>query len=702
MRFPIRRKIFLLTALLSIAFIVVSVVTSSLIYNARMRASVMDQCEKSTKRLAEDIEQTKDGFLTKYKDKLLVKYENNYEDILKYSSDVTYSFEEKKEFFDELVSDLFPPKGAFGVTYEMIEFKNDYEDTLRSLDLIASSEGMIGGFIAFEDPERDNLVFMLDSTSNVSYQYNFPCSIERIVDQGIIDTIESGGIKKIESDDAFYCYAPIHDSDGNVVAYVSFYYSISTLMENQRQFIWTLIFIMLGATVFMLLAYLLTANKFIVKNIKKLSDSAIKFSSNLESDGKPEAVPVDIKTNDEIGALSDNFNVLQTRMITYIDDIANKTAQEERMQAELNIASKIQIESLPDKPLEKKNTRISSFIKPAKEVGGDLFDYFLLDDDHLFFVIADVSGKGVPAALFMMRGNEIIRSCATRGMGTSEIAEYANNELFRNNKEGLFITAFIGILDLKTKVLKYTRAGHEQPFLLRDGVAEKISEESNYVLGGFPKSKYIEDSIELKDGDKILMYTDGVNEGINGTNEEFGYDRIKETLESSKNDTLENMFNNLTEFASGVEQFDDITMLLLEIGKSARVELSNPTYNDIERVTEIARNTCSGADAEKLSEMSVIIDELLNNCISYSFADVDDPKLIVDVEYVNEKVTLTFTDNGILFNPLEAKPTDVDVDISERKIGGLGIMLVKDLSDKMEYSSKDGKNELKVIKKMTA
>ncbi|MCR5458086.1 MAG: ATP-binding protein [Clostridiales bacterium] len=142
-------------------------------------------------------------------------------------------------------------------------------------------------------------------------------------------------------------------------------------------------------------------------------------------------------------------------------------------------------------------------------------------------------------------------------------------------------------------------------------------------------------------------------------------------------------------------------MLLLEIGKRERIELAPPDFDDIEKLTNKVRDICSGADHDKMSEMCVIIDELVNNYISYSFTGVENPHLSVDVEYINGTATLTFTNNGVLFNPIEAKPIDVDVDISERTPGGVGIMLVKQFSEKMEYSVVDGKNELKIIKKMT-
>jgi sigma-B regulation protein RsbU (phosphoserine phosphatase) len=372
------------------------------------------------------------------------------------------------------------------------------------------------------------------------------------------------------------------------------------------------------------------------------------------------------------------------------------------MQAELNIASKIQMQSLPDKPLYTEDFCISSFIKPAKEVGGDLFDYFMTDGGKLFFVIADVSGKGVPAALFMMRGKEIIRSSAKAGMSAAKIAETANKELCRNNKEGLFITAFIGLYDVKERILTYARAGHEQPFLLRDGIAEQFGEESNFVLGVFDDMPYTEDSLELKEGDTVLLYTDGLNEGINEKNEEFGYDRIKEALENSDGDAdpLYSTYEKAAAFTGKTEQFDDITMLLLECVKTATFSLKDPSYNDIPEVTDKIRELLNGCDEEKAAELGVIIDEVMNNCISYAFENVKKPHLDIEAKVAKNTLRLTFTDNGALFDPLQIKPPDVEADPLTRPAGGMGIMLVKTVADKVTYRATDKKNRLTVEKRM--
>ena len=700
MKFPIRRKIFFLTAILSLAFIVVSVSVSSIIFSIRSKANVMSLCQSSAERIATEMEDEHGDFIQKYKEKMVERYNKNYEDIEHYSDMPVddESFNEIKEYFDDLVADWFPPKTGFGMSYEMLEFKNNYEDTLRKLDLVASSEGMMGGFICLYDSERNNFVYMVDSTSNVSYHYNFPCSIERVRNPELVDAMDAGIPKTLAGREDIFCVFPIKDKEGNVMAYVGFQYSMVNLESTQSSFILTLVAIMIVATIAMVIVYLLFSDKFLVKNIQKLSDTAIEFSSKLERNEKPEVLSPDIKTKDEIGALSNNFVMLQNRMLDYINDIETKTAQEERMQAELSIASKIQLESLPTKPLVGDKFRIRSFIRPAKEVGGDLFDYFMLDENRLFFVIADVSGKSVPAALFMMRGNELIRSCAKRGMSTEEIAEYVNNELCRNNKEGLFISSFIGIYDLNTNVLKFTRAGHEQPFILRNGVADKISEESNFVLGALPNFRFTEDSIVLEEGDKILLYTDGLNEGINSSNEEFDYDRIKEGLEKGSSDILASLFSSLSSFTEGMEQFDDVTMMLLEIGKFGRIELKNPKYEDIPVVTDKVFSIIEGADGDKKSEMGVILDELINNYISYAFTDVSKPELVMDISISGDDMIMTFTDNGKLFNPLTSEAADVDVDISERKMGGLGIMMVREFTQKMEYDVIDGKNRLTIYK----
>ena len=701
----IRKKIVLLSALLSILLIAVSVTVSSAIFVSRIKKDAQTQCRTSCEMLGEylselEMQTTVSGsmapFIAYYKQNLNDIYANNREEIEEMSLkeiNGTDDLAEKKSFFTELTSGLFG-SGMMGLSYDKSSFRNLYPEVLAEMERLASAEGFINCKVFYYDAEHNNMVFMCDSTYTTSETYSYPGSIEKTDEKIKTDVILKGGVAVFSLDDYFMGYAPVV-IENETVAYVSFKYSIDHLVNNEKEFIWMLIGIMLGASVVIVLVYLLLADRWLMKNVTKLSDAARKFTSHMN---EGEIVPVDaeIRTNDEIKDLSDDFFALQNKVAAYSEDIAKKSAEEERILAELNIASKIQLQSLPDKPLSTDSARISSFIKPAKEVGGDLFDYFFTDEGKVFFTIADVSGKGVPAALFMMRGKEIIRSCAKAGMSAAKIAETANAELCKNNKEGLFITAFIGVYDEKAKRLTYVRAGHEQPFLLRDGVAEKIGEESNALLGVFDDAPFISETLEIRSGDKILLYTDGLNEGINEKNEEFGYDRIKETLENASGEILAAAYEAEKAFAGAAEQFDDITMVLFECVKSDTIALHSPTYDDIPVVTDRINAFVQGLDPHKISELDVILDEILNNYVSYAFDAVKKPQIDIEARLDRDVVQLSFVDNGALFDPLQQQ-TPAATNVLERQ-GGLGITLVKSLSDSIHYRVFEGKNHLTITK----
>ncbi len=704
MKPSIRKKIFFFTATLSLALIAVSIAVASVIFTIRTRNDSLKLCQTSAKNVSELISDTYGSFIVEYKSMIYDVYTENKEEIETYSLDMSITFEERAKYFDKLLVDnsIFPASlsgnGMIGGSYSALARKNNYNAILQQIELVTAAEGMVGGFVIFYDKDTDYVVYLLDSTAPTSLLYNFPCSVESPDGTLVTKVFNSSDSESFFDGDIFSGYSPII-VEGSTIAYVGFYYSIDKTVESQRDFLLTLILIMTAATIVIVFVYMIFADRFIVRNVRKLSDAATTFTSRIENGEKLDAVYPDVRSNDEIGTLSEDFVKLQTTVVSYARDIAEKTAKEQAISAELDIARKIQMQALPSKPLEFVDARVSGFIKPAKEVGGDLLDYFVTDDGKVFFVIADVSGKGVPAALFMMRGKEIINSSARHGLSPCRIAKTVNDELCKNNDEGLFITAFIGLYDGVSKKLTFTRAGHEQPFLVRDGVATKIAEESNFVLGSFPMMTFVEESIILKEGDKLFAYTDGLNEGVNADYEEFGYDRIKACLESGKVD-LNAVYENQLAFIGDAEQFDDLTMLLLETFKCEKIVANSPDYEIIPEITDKINGLLSGADEEKVSELDIVLDELINNYVSYAFKDVPDPQLEITATVYEDKIKLVFVDNGKLFNPLKAGKQDTLSDAATRKLGGVGITIVKSMSDKISYSVLKGKNALFIEKNL--
>ncbi len=280
----------------------------------------------------------------------------------------------------------------------------------------------------------------------------------------------------------------------------------------------------------------------------------------------------DMDTDDEIQVLAGAFGSMTDRMKQYIDDIVQITADRERIGAELKVATQIQADMLPRifPPFpDKKEFELYALMDPAKEVGGDFYDFFLVDDDHLCMVMADVSGKGVPAALFMVIAKTLIKNRATMGGSPAEILEYTNNQLCEGNEAELFVTVWLAILEISTGKGIAANAGHEHPIIIRAGKDfELVTYKHSVAVATFPGIPYKEHEFELHSGDSLFVYTDGVPEAVNAENELYGTDRMLGVLNSNKDcsveETLNIMKSSIEEFASGTPQFDDITMLVLK------------------------------------------------------------------------------------------------------------------------------------------
>ena len=242
-----------------------------------------------------------------------------------------------------------------------------------------------------------------------------------------------------------------------------------------------------------------------------------------------------------------------------------------RLETELSMATRIQADTLPNIfPAfpERDDFNIYASMNPAKEVGGDFYDFFLIDEDHLGIVMADVSGKGVPAALFMMISKILVQNYATMGLEPKQVLENANRQICLNNREEMFVTVWFGSLNLKTGRLMAANAGHEYPVLKKPGEHfELIKDKHGFVVGGMPKLEYIEYETELEPGACIFLYTDGVPEATNADNEMFGIDRMLVALNKHRNGSPEEILHGvektIEEFTEGNEQFDDLTMMCL-------------------------------------------------------------------------------------------------------------------------------------------
>ena len=279
-----------------------------------------------------------------------------------------------------------------------------------------------------------------------------------------------------------------------------------------------------------------------------------------------------VRPRNEIGELSEDVSALAAEMDDYLTRIERITAERERVNAELHTATQIQAAMLPSifPPFpDRKEIDIFASMDPAREVGGDFYDFFFVDDDHLCMVMADVSGKGVPAALFMMASKIILANYAKMGKSPAQILTDMNNAICQNNREEMFVTVWLGILEISTGTLTAANAGHEYPVLLQPGGQfELIRDKHGFVIGGMAGMKYKEYELTLKPGSKLFVYTDGVPEAANTKSEMFGTERmlaaLNEEVSSDPEALLRRVRRAVDDFVQNAEQFDDLTMLGME------------------------------------------------------------------------------------------------------------------------------------------
>ena len=455
-------------------------------------------------------------------------------------------------------------------------------------------------------------------------------------------------------------------------------------------FMETIVFAIFFATIFVLVKVL------VVKNIRKINTSLSQITDgNLN-------VTVDVRDNEEFASLSDDINSTVTTLKHYIDEAAA------RFDKDLEIAKQIQQSALPSvfPPYpNRKDFSIYASMNAAKEVGGDFYDFYLVDENHLAFIVADVSGKGIPGAMFMMTSKTLIKSFAESGLPVHEVLTNVNTQLCQNNEAGMFVTAWMGLLDLQTGLIKFANAGHNPPLVKhKDGSYEFLKGKVNFVLAGMDMVKYKEQELQLQPGDEIYLYTDGVTEAHNSNNELFGENRLLESLNSTKGMSVEDICKKVKEdvdaFVCDAEQFDDITMLCVQLNE---IDSYNgitvvPSMETVPQVAEFMETEMEKFEiSPKISmKMLIAIDEIYSNIVRYSGAT----EAIVSIKKSDNTLKLQFKDNGKPYNPLDSKEPDITASAEDRSIGGLGIFMVKKMLDKVEYKYVDNYNILTLTKNL--
>lgn len=479
------------------------------------------------------------------------------------------------------------------------------------------------------------------------------------------------------------------------------YSIISVLPVKEAMFtrdvaVYLLLFIeiLIFAALFAQIVFLV--KKIVVDNIRKINACLAQITGgNLD-------VRVNVRTNQEFASLSDDINSTVVALKHYIDEAAA------RIDKELEFAKRIQHSALPSVfPAypNRKDFSIFASMDTAKEVGGDFYDFYLLDGNKLCILIADVSGKGIPAAMFMMTVKTMIKGLAENGMEVDDVLTTANNKICENNDAGMFVTVWMGILDLETGMLSYANAGHNHPAIRhKDGMFEFLKVKPNFILAGMEGIKYRKNEYQLQPGDELFLYTDGVTEAQNEEKELFGDTRLLECLNREIGLTVEEICSRVKEevtaFAGEADQFDDITMLCVKLNEKAEVTTLQlkPTKESVPEVMSFLEGELEKMEVPRkiFTKLMIVLDEIYSNILRYSGAKMAE----VQCSREGDILTLVFKDDGVPYNPLEAKEPDITLSAADREIGGLGIFMVRKLMDTADYMYKDGKNILSLTRNL--
>lgn len=504
-------------------------------------------------------------------------------------------------------------------------------------------------------------------------------------------------------------YVAILDGAGTPVALASVDISMDMIDRQISQFLGLTLCVVLAVLLLSVFAYYYYVRRILIRPLGTLHRAAIGLV-----EGGMEGLPdfkAEVHTGDELEELARSFQYMVSELNEYIRNLSRVTAEKERIGAELDVARHIQASMLPcifPAFPKRHEFDIYASMTPAKEVGGDFYDFFLVDDDHLALVMADVSGKGVPAALFMMIAKTLLKSAAQSGLSPKAVLEKVNDQLCENNDAEMFVTVWLGILEISTGKMKCANAGHEYPAVMRrGGDFELIKDKHGFVLAGMEGARYGEYELDLNMGDRLVVYTDGVPEAANAANTLYGTDRMLAALNSAKGgscrQTLEALHRDVDAFAGGADQFDDITMLCIErrdtMPAMKKVSMA-PTLDRLPEAVAFFEDTLAAADVPMkiIARVNVAVDEIFSNIARYSGAS----SVTLGCALSDGRVTLRFSDNGRPYDPTGKPDPDTTLSAEERDIGGLGIFMVKKTMDEVSYEYADGLNILTLVKDLPA
>jgi len=424
----------------------------------------------------------------------------------------------------------------------------------------------------------------------------------------------------------------------------------------------------------------------------------------------------DFQRIDEIGQLSHSFGNMQQSLVKYIEELKNTTAQKASIESDLRIASDIQMGMLPEKfptKTDRDDVQLYASLTPAKEVGGDLFDFYFRDE-KLFFCIGDVSGKGVPASLFMSVTRSTFRTVSAHESMPDRIVTIMNKTIADMNKNHMFVTLFVGVLDLPTGRLHYCNAGHDAPLLVGIGVGE-LPCDPNIPVGFMPTWKYSLQEAQIFTGTTIFLFTDGLTEAMNADYAQFQMERVNDVAsralakqEQEPRQLISQMTEAVHQFVGDAEQSDDLTMMAIQyikqqIDVKMKKSLVLPcNLQEVPQLNAFVEEICQSVGFDELTTMGikVAVEEAVVNVMKYAYPPGQHGDVTIEAASNDVRLKFTIIDSGQPFDPTVQGEVDTTLSAKERKIGGLGIHIIRQNMDSINYERIDNLNVLTLRKKI--
>ena len=501
-------------------------------------------------------------------------------------------YKEFKQELENLYGDITIQLAKTGASYIHVdsipywvkhEPDEEWEETNQKLDTLTNTSDLAYIYVSVISPDYKTRTYVFDTVNQLSLEAG-----STVIPFGTVSSLENkdeeyiNNLKLVIEEGKNYTSftykgegghvttaIPLFGTDGKVTAIMSIVKPMNEIKEHKRNFLRSII---ISATILTLLFIALYAFLLYMGIIRPILFVTYETSHLAEHHGELTGLLKKIRYRNEIGKLANSVEKMSRDMNKYIEDLTHATAEKERLGTELNVAKQIQADMLPKVfPPYKNHPEIELFasMTPAKEVGGDFYDFYMLDNDHFAMVVGDVSGKGVPAALFMVITKTLLKDTAEHEYNPAKVFEHVNKILCEGNESGLFVTCWMGILTISTGELNFANAGHNAPIIKNGGEIKYLSTKPNLMLAAMDGIPYTNNTLKLNKGDRLFIYTDGITEATNDYDELYGEERLLKVLKSVQDtgkttrDILDIVRNDLNDFVLEAPQFDDITMLCM-------------------------------------------------------------------------------------------------------------------------------------------